>query len=272
VRFRFSRSSNFLVSFGWNLYLCRNSERSPPDSVALIGGRILKFRSLSFASILALLEAGTQGPASADIVSGKAATCTETLSAFATPPDGPTASPATGDVSDLESLRFALEIRPSPTLVIFPIKRLAPCTKVRTYTRNMEGLTTAQLASEGGVNVETIRYYERHGLLPKPPRTPSGYRVFSEEAVTCLRFIKRSQELGFSLNEIKELLSLRVKPGSSCVDVRRKAEAKVVDVDEKIRRLQKIRKALVELTNICSGRGPVSTCSILRILNAGETS
>ena len=160
----------------------------------------------------------------------------------------------------------------SPTLVIFPIKRLALCTKVRTYTRNMEGLTTAQLASEGGVNVETIRYYERHGLLPKPPRTPSGYRVFSEEAVTCLRFIKRSQELGFSLNEIKELLSLRVKPGSSCVDVRRKAEAKVVDVDEKIRRLQKIRKALVELTNTCSGRGPVSTCSILRILNAGETS
>jgi MerR family copper efflux transcriptional regulator len=136
----------------------------------------------------------------------------------------------------------------------------------------MEGLTTSQLASEGGVNVETIRYYERHGLLPKPPRTPSGYRKFSEEAVTRLRFIRRSQELGFSLNEIKELLALRVKPGGSCVDVRRKAEAKVVAVDEKIRHLQEIRTALVELTNTCSGRGPVSTCTILKILNAGAAS
>jgi MerR family mercuric resistance operon transcriptional regulator len=136
----------------------------------------------------------------------------------------------------------------------------------------MEGLTTAQLATKGGVNVETIRYYERHGLLPKPPRTPSGYRKFSEEAVTRLCFIKRSQELGFSLNEIKELLALRVKPGGGCLDVRRKAEAKVVDVDEKIRHLQEIRKALVELTNTCSGRGPVSTCTILKILNAGATS
>ena len=109
----------------------------------------------------------------------------------------------------------------------------------------MEGLTTAQLAREGGVNVETIRYYERHGLLPKPPRTPSGYRVFSEDAVTRLRFIKRSQELGFSLHEVKDLLTLRARQGSGCADVRRKAEAKIADVDEKIRRLLEIKKALV---------------------------
>src|SRR5712664_1369599 len=99
---------------------------------------------------------------------------------------------------------------------------------VRTYTQTMEGLKTAQLANEGGVNIETIRYYERHGLLPKPPRTHSGYRVFSEDAVVRLRFIKHAQELGFSLKEIKELLSLRVKSGSSCADVRRRAEAKIV--------------------------------------------
>src|SRR5712664_1058732 len=114
---------------------------------------------------------------------------------------------------------------------------------VRTYTQTMEGLKTAQLANEGGVNIETIRYYERHGLLPKPPRTRSGYRVFSNDAVTRLRFIKRSQELGFSLKEVKELLTLRVRQGSGCADVRQKAEAKIVDVDGKIRHLLEIKKA-----------------------------
>jgi Hg(II)-responsive transcriptional regulator len=136
----------------------------------------------------------------------------------------------------------------------------------------MEGLKTAQLASEGGVNIETIRYYERHGLLPKPPRTHSGYRIFSDDAVRQLHFIRHAQDLGFSLKEIKELLRLRVRPGSSCSDVRRRAEAKIADVDQKIRHLQAIKNALVELTNTCSGRGPVSTCTILKILNAGETS
>ena len=145
-------------------------------------------------------------------------------------------------------------------------------TPVQTYTRSMEGLTTARLAHEGGVNVETIRYYERHGLLPKPPRTHSGYRIFSQDAVKRLRFIKHAQDLGFSLKEIKELLALRVRPVSSCVDVRRKAEAKIVDVDQKIQHLQAIKGALVELTGACSGRGPASTCTILQALNERVTS
>jgi len=136
----------------------------------------------------------------------------------------------------------------------------------------MEGLKTAQLANEGGVNVETIRYYERHGLLPKPPRTASGYRVFSEDAISRLRFIKRSQELGFSLEEVKELLALRVRPGSGCADVRRKGEAKIADVDEKLNHLLEIKKALVRLTDNCSGRGPVSACTIIQILTAAEVS
>jgi MerR family mercuric resistance operon transcriptional regulator len=136
----------------------------------------------------------------------------------------------------------------------------------------MEGLTTARLAHEGGVNVETIRYYERHGLLPKPPRTHSGYRVFSDEAVTRLRFIKHAQDLGFSLKEIKELLALRVKPGSSCSDVRQRAEAKITDVDQKIQHLQAIKGALVELTSACSGRGPATRCTILQALNERVTS
>jgi MerR family transcriptional regulator, copper efflux regulator len=134
----------------------------------------------------------------------------------------------------------------------------------------MEGLTTARLAHEGGVNVETIRYYERHGLLPKPPRTHSGYRIFSDDSVKWLRFIKHAKDLGFSLKEIKELLALRVRPGSSCVDVRRKAEAKIVDVDQKIQHLQTIKKALQSLTATCAGKGPVSTCSILEALEEGS--
>src|SRR2546422_8714636 len=81
----------------------------------------------------------------------------------------------------------------------------------------MEALTRGELAQQGRVNSETIRYYERRGLLPKPPRTPSGYRVFSSDAVRRVRFIKRAQGLGFSLKEIKALLALRVDPCSSCV-------------------------------------------------------
>jgi MerR family transcriptional regulator, copper efflux regulator len=134
----------------------------------------------------------------------------------------------------------------------------------------MEGLTTAKLAREGGVNVETIRYYERHGLLPKVPRTATGYRQFSTDHAVRLRFIRRAQELGFTLNEIKDLLAIRVKPGSGCADVRRRAEAKIASVDEKIRHLQAIREALFQITATCSGRGPATNCSILEALSERE--
>ena len=83
----------------------------------------------------------------------------------------------------------------------------------------MEGLRTGELAIQGGVNLETIRYYERRGLLPKPPRTSAGYRAFDAEAVRRLRFIKQAQALGFSLKEVRELLALRLNPRTSCADV-----------------------------------------------------
>ena len=134
----------------------------------------------------------------------------------------------------------------------------------------MEGLRTAQLASEGGVNVETIRYYERHGLLPKPPRTAGGFRIFSEDSIRRLRFIKHAQELGFSLSEIKELLALRIRPGSSCADVRRKAEAKIANVETKIRNLQAMKKALSKITARCGGEGPATDCSILESMDEGS--
>src|SRR5438445_253018 len=101
----------------------------------------------------------------------------------------------------------------------------------------MEALTRGELAQQGRVNAETIRYYERRGLLPKPPRTPSGYRVFSSDAVRRVRFIKRAQGLGFSLKEIKALLALRVDPCSSCGDVRKRAEAKIGEIEARVRML-----------------------------------
>lgn len=131
-----------------------------------------------------------------------------------------------------------------------------------------EKLTISRLAQLGGVNLETIRYYKRQGLLPSPPRTAAGYRVFPRESARRLRFIKRAQELGFSLNEIRELLELRIKTGAKQVDMRRRAEAKIAEIDQKIRTLEAMKKTLSQLTNRCEGCGPLSDCPILESLDA----
>ena len=132
----------------------------------------------------------------------------------------------------------------------------------------MDRLTIGVLAKQAGVNLETIRFYERRGLLPEPARTNSGYRVFSRHAVQRLHFIKRAQDLGFSLKEIKELLALRVDARTTCAEVRRRAETKVADVEAKIHALQAMRKALTRLAAACVGRGPVSDCPILEALDS----
>jgi Hg(II)-responsive transcriptional regulator len=131
----------------------------------------------------------------------------------------------------------------------------------------MNGVTTGELAKRGGVNLESIRFYEREKLLPKPPRTASGYRMFDENAVRRVRFIKRAQELGFSLREIRELLELRFDPRTDCADVRRKAEAKLTDIEQKIRDLQRMKRSLGRLTTACPGRGAADTCPILESLD-----
>src|SRR6266849_2413516 len=105
-----------------------------------------------------------------------------------------------------------------------------------------EKLTISRLAQLGGVNLETIRYYERQGLLAAPPRTAAGYRVFPREAARRLRFIKRAQELGLSLSEISELLAIRVKPGTQRAEMRMRAEAKIADIGQKVRALQAMKK------------------------------
>jgi MerR family copper efflux transcriptional regulator len=135
----------------------------------------------------------------------------------------------------------------------------------------MERLTIGRLALLGGVNLETVRYYERKGLLAKPPRTASGYRLFPEDAARRLRFIKRAQEMGFSLREIKELLALRMRPGTSRAEIRTRATTKIADVDQKIQSLEAIKKALRTLTERCDGCGPLAACPILDSLDLGAT-
>jgi MerR family mercuric resistance operon transcriptional regulator len=130
----------------------------------------------------------------------------------------------------------------------------------------MEKLTIGQLAKKANVNLETIRYYERRGLMPEPPRNKSGHREYSMEEVKRTEFIKRSQALGFSLKEILELLSLRVEPGRTCGDVKERVEAKIADIEKRIEDLERIREALLSMSKKCIGEGPVGQCPILEEL------
>lgn len=135
----------------------------------------------------------------------------------------------------------------------------------------MDGLTIGDVAKQADVHVETLRYYERRGLMARPPRSMSNYRLYPEDTVRRLRFIKHAQALGFSLKEIKELLSLRAAPKARCTDVRRRAEAKIKDIEEKIRSLQAMKKALAKLVAECVGREPITDCPILDALDTEES-
>src|SRR6476620_10463615 len=111
----------------------------------------------------------------------------------------------------------------------------------------MARLKIGEVAELSGVNLQTVRYYEREKLLPKAPRLASGYRVFPNDTVRRVRFIKRAQELGFTLSEIRELLTLRIDHERDRSDVRAIAEAKLADIEEKIRTLTAMKDALVRL-------------------------
>lgn len=134
----------------------------------------------------------------------------------------------------------------------------------------MKHLTIGQVAKRAGVGVETVRFYEREGLLEEPERRPSGYRQFDEGIVNRLRFIRRAKELGFTLKEIKELLSLKLDPSTTCADVKDRAEGKIANIEAKIESLERMKRALVKLTKACSGRGTTSECPILDALDGEE--
>ena len=120
-----------------------------------------------------------------------------------------------------------------------------------------------RVAKKVGISVEAIRFYEKRGLIVAPGRNESGYRDYEATAVEHLAFIKRAKELGFSLQEIKDLIQLRRGPGATCGDVKAQAEAKIIDIERRIADLDKIKASLQGLVAVCPGHGPLSGCPII---------
>lgn len=134
----------------------------------------------------------------------------------------------------------------------------------KTSKTSSDSLTIGRVAKLAGVGIETIRFYEREGIIEEPPRRESGYREYGGEIITRLRFIKRAQELGFSLKEISELLALRVSPKENCSRVKKRAELKLEEIEAKIRDLKRMQTVLNEVTQACVASKPISDCPILK--------
>lgn len=127
----------------------------------------------------------------------------------------------------------------------------------------MTALTIGKLAQAAGVNLETIRYYQRRGLLATPPRPPGGVRRYPAELLARLRFIKRAQQLGFSLREIRNLLSLSQ---NDCRSTRALTEEHLADLDQRLHDLQRMRRMLRSLLKACRA-GKDATCPIVDSLS-----
>jgi len=130
----------------------------------------------------------------------------------------------------------------------------------------MNHLTIGKVAKSTGFGVETVRYYEREGLLGPAERTDANYRIYKPEDIDRLHFIKRAKDLGFTLKEIGELLALRHDPTMSKADVKRKTQEKITDIRSKIDDLGRILNALEQLNDQCDGHGPIGDCPILKAL------
>ena len=130
--------------------------------------------------------------------------------------------------------------------------------------------STRQLAVHAGVNVETLRFYERKDLMPAPQRTSGGYRQYSESDLQRLKFILTAKRHGFTLQEIKELLDLRVSSENTCEQVQAIAREKIKLIDEKLRELKRIKKALQILSQRCQSEHPTEECPILQAFEKHE--
>lgn len=135
----------------------------------------------------------------------------------------------------------------------------------------MNGLLISEVAKKSKVNIETVRYYERRRLIPEPPRTESGYRVFSLEIVERIKFIKRSQELGFTLDEIEKLLAITEDEEQyDSEEILDFTTQKIREIELKINDLEKIKSTLVDLSIQCPGSGnPICRCPIIETLSKG---
>ena len=133
----------------------------------------------------------------------------------------------------------------------------------------MESIGIGTLAKRAGVRIDTVRYYERSGLLSPQSRLESGYRRYGRAELARLRFIRRAQALGFSLREIRELLAL--SKGRDMARVKRIAEGKLADVEQRIAALQRMREGLATLIEACPGHGDLARCPILAALGGEES-
>lgn len=130
-------------------------------------------------------------------------------------------------------------------------------------------MRTGELAQQAGVNIETLRYYERRGLLPEPERSANGYRSYGTSALERIQFIKRAQGLGFSLEEIEELMTLRPAKGRQRARVRRIAQAKLETIETKLAELMSIKSALERLVVSCEHGCDDTECPIIEALASG---
>jgi len=133
-------------------------------------------------------------------------------------------------------------------------------------------MTIGQVAKLAAVGVETIRFYEREGLLNKPKRRQSGYRVFTPEVVDRIQFIKTAKQLGFSLKEIRDLLGLGLDSRSNSTELKKRIDAKISQINQRLRDLKRMRAALTRLSRVFTGNLPAGTSPLLDAFNSVKTS
>ena len=130
-------------------------------------------------------------------------------------------------------------------------------------------LKIGEIAKKAKVNIQTVRYYEKRGLLLPQSRMESGYRLYDKGAEKRLEFILYAKELGFTLEEIKGLMQLKARKTARCGDVKIRAEKKINEIDKKIKGLRSMKKVLEEMVRICQNGQPMEKCSILKAIEKG---
>lgn len=141
----------------------------------------------------------------------------------------------------------------------------------RMNTSHRDFVTIGRLAADAGVGIDTVRHYEREGLLPAPARSESGYRPYDAASATRLRFIRRARDLGFSLDDVRDLLALVADGRHGTQGMRQRAETRLADIERRIAELRRVQRGLKRLIDACPGHGPLGACPILAALGDKES-